>query len=256
MKLSLDRTFRVIWLVVGGLVLLFLLAAGVLVAVQWIGNAGAAEDAVRVASETQPSRDEPRAVRYGMPRQMRGTDTRIVLVSYGEGNQAAGSSAEYGIYDQRGGGGTWVNAVFTDDAGARLLLDRPAYIRDVTYPVLEGTTYPRGDSLQTWITYVMAVDDSDRNGKLDHRDREGLYVSDLEGRTLRPVLRPPLRYTSHQAMEGGRILVYALEPPAGEPVDEKRMRQRAFVYDVASGGLLPYAALDSAAARAGRILGR
>ena len=256
MKLSLDRTFRVIWLVVGGLVLLFLLVAGVLVAVQWIGNAGAAEDAVRVATETQPSRDEPRAVRYGMPQRMRGTDTRIMLVSYGEGNQAAGSSTEYGIYDQRGSGGTWVNAVFLDGAQARLLLDRPAYIRDVTYPVLQGSRLPDGDSLQTWITYVMAVDDSDRNGRLDHRDRAGLYVSDLEGRTLRPVLRPPLRYTSHQAMEGGQILVYALEPPAGQQVDEKRMRQRAFVYDVASGRLSPYAALDSATAHAGQILAR
>ncbi|HST59322.1 MAG TPA: hypothetical protein VLK84_11545, partial [Longimicrobium sp.] len=246
MKLSLDRAFRVTWLVVGGLVLLFLLVGGVLVAVQWIGNAGAADDAVRVASEAQPARDEPRAVRYGMPQRMRGTDTRIVLVSYGEGDQVAPSSTEFGVYDQRGGGGTWVNAVFMDDAGARLLLDRPAYIRDVTYPVLESRSYPEGDSLQTWITYVMAVDDTDRNGKLDHRDREGLYVSDLEGGNLRPALRAPLRYTSHQAMEGGRILVYALEPPAGQQVDEKRMRQRAFVYDVASGRLSPYAALDSA----------
>ncbi|HYW10937.1 MAG TPA: hypothetical protein VE871_03245 [Longimicrobium sp.] len=256
MKLNLDRSFRVVWLVVGGLVLLFLLVGGVLIAVQWIGNTGAADDAVRVASEAQPARDEPRAVRYGMPQRMRGTDTRIVLVSYGEGDQVPGSSTEYGVYDQRGGGGTWVNAVFMDDAGARLLLDRPAYIRDVTYPVLEGAPYPRADSLQAWITYLMAVDDTDRNGKLDHRDRTGLYVSDVEGGNLRPALRPPLRYTSHQAMAGGRILVYALEPPAGQHVDEKRMRQRAFVYDVASGRLTPHAALDSAAARAGQILGR
>jgi hypothetical protein len=255
MKLSLDRTFRVIWLVVGGLVLVFLLVAGVLVAVQWIGNAGAADDAVRVASEAQPARDEPRAVRYLTPQRMRGTDTRIVLMSYGVAHEPSGTS--YGVYDTRAGDGTpWVNAVFLDADGARLLLDRPAYIRDVRYPVLEGRGYPEGDSLQAWITYVMAVDDTDRNGRLDHRDREGLYVSDVEGRGLRPVLRPPLIYTSHQAMEGGWMLIYALEPPAGQQVELDRMRQRAFVYDVASGRLSPYAALDSAAARAGQILGR
>lgn len=255
MKLSLDRSFRVIWLVVGGLVLLFLLVGGVLVAVQWIGNAGAADDAVRIASEAQPSRDEPRAVRYGTPQRMRGTDTRIVLMSYGAAHEPSGSA--YGVYDTRAGdGATWVNAVFLNAGGARLLLDRPAYIRDVRYPVLEGRGYPEGDSLQAWITYVMAVDDTDRNGRLDHRDREGLYVSDVEGRALRPVLRPPLVYTSHQAMEGGRMLIYALEPPAGQPVDLERMRQRAFLYDVASGRLSPYTALDSAAARAGQILGR
>jgi hypothetical protein len=252
MKLSLDRAFRVIWLVVGGLVLLFLLVGGVLIAVQWIGNAGAGDDAVRVASEAQPPRQEARAVRYGIPQPIRGTGTRLALVSYGEGYESSGS---YGSSDARGRE-AWVNVIFLDGAGARLLLDRPAYIRDVGYPGLRESPDPAADSLQTWITYVMALDDSDRNGRLDHHDPLGLYVTDVEGRTLRPALRPPLRYTSHHVLEGGRMLVYALEPPAGQPVDEKRMRQRAFIYEVASGRLSPYAALDSAAARAGQIVGR
>jgi hypothetical protein len=250
MRLSLERAFRVVWLVVGGLVLLFLLIGGVLIAAQWIGNAGAGEDAVRVASETQPSRQEARAVRYGRPRELRGTATRLVLVRYGEAEELPGA------YASRGTGETWVNAVFLEGSQARLLLDRPAYIRDVGYPGADGLGTPAADSLQTWITYVMALEDSDRNGRLDHRDQLGLYVTDVEGRSLRPALRPPLRYLSHAVMDGERMLVYALEPPAGEPVDEKRMRQRAFIYEVASGRLTPHAALDSAAARAGQILGR
>lgn len=249
MKLSLDRTFRVIWLVVGGLLLLFLLVGGVLVAVQWIGNAGAADDAVRVASEAQPPRTD-RLVRYGMPLALRGTSTRMVLVSPGEGSARARSDYGYG------GDGPWANVIFLDGSGARMLLERPASIRRVDHPgPREGDSAP-SDSLQTWITYVMALDDSDRNKKVESEDAHGLYVTDVDGRNLRPVLRPPLRYTSHQAMEGGRMLVYALEPPAGKPVDQGRMRQRAFVYDVASGRLSPYAALDSAATRAGQILGR
>ena len=47
----------------------------VLVAAQWIGNAGAVDDAVRVASEAQPPRQEARAVRYGIPQPIRGNDT-------------------------------------------------------------------------------------------------------------------------------------------------------------------------------------
>jgi hypothetical protein len=250
MKLSLERAFRVVWLVVGGLVLLFLLVGGVLVAAQWMGNAGAADDAVRVAGETQPPRPETRAVRYGNPRALRGTATRLVLISYGRGDEPSRS------YESRGGGETWVNAVFLDGAEARLLLDRPAYIRDVAYPELDGPDSPDADRLQTWITYVMALDDSDRDGRLDHRDQLGLYVTDLEGRGLRPALRPPLRYTSHHVLDAGRMLVNALEPSAGQPVDEARMRQRAFVYEVESGRLSAYAALDSAAARAGQILAR
>lgn len=250
MKLNLDRTFRVVWLAVGGLILLVLVVGAVLVAAQWIGNRGASDDAVRIANQAQPSRKEARAVRYGAPRALRGTSTRLVLVGNGEGYE---SSDVYGSYDSRGRD-AWINVVFLDGAGAaRLLLDRPAYIRDVGAPTLQ----PPADSLQTWITYVMALDDDDRSGKLDHEDTPGLYVTDLEGRNLRPVVRPPLRYVSHQAMEGGRMLVYALEPPAGQPrVDARRMRQRAFVYDVAAGTLSPYAALDSAVARAAQAVGR
>ena len=250
MKLSLDRTFRVVWLVVGGLLLLFLVGAGVLIGIQWIRNAGAGEEAIRVASEAQP-RQEPRAVRYGRPLDVRGTDTRIVLVSYGAGDELAA-----GYASTSRGGGTWVNAVFLDAEGARLLLDRPAYIRDIAFPEVKDTDYLAPDSLQTWITYVMAVDDADRNGRLDHRDGLGLYMTDLEGRNLRPVLRPPLRYVSHHVMEAGRMLVYALEPPAGRAVDEKQMRQRAFTYDIASGVLSPYVALDTAVARAAQVVAR
>lgn len=243
MKLSLDRTFRIVWLVVGGLLLVVLLVAGFLVAAQWLGNAGAADDALQVAREAVPARDEPRALRYGAPQPVRGTSTRIIPVY-------AQPARDGGLYAS-GAQEAWVNAIFLDDGGARLLLDRAGWIRDVRYPAPDDA-----DSVRTWITYVMALDDSDGDGRLDHRDRPGLYVSDVEGRTLRPVLTPPLRYLSHHAMDGERILVYALEPAAGEADDDEGLRQRAFVYDVAGGRLAPYAALDSAAARAAQLLAR
>lgn len=251
MKPSLDRTFRIVWLLVGGLLLLALLAGGILVAAQWIGNAGAGDAAVRAAREAPPPRAPDRAVRYGMPVAVRGTATRMVLVSPGDDSRRA-----RGDYYGDGGRGSWVNVVFLDAAGARTLLDRPAYIRDVGYPGASVRDAAPPDSLQTWITYVMALDDTNRNEEVESQDAQGLYVSDVEGGNLRPVLRPPLRYLSHQAMAGGRMLVYALEPPAGEAVDEGRMRQRAFIYDVAAGTLAPYAALDSAVARAAAAVGR
>ncbi|HLM69519.1 MAG TPA: hypothetical protein VK358_18400 [Longimicrobium sp.] len=247
MKLSLDRAFRIVWLVVGGLLLLFLLVGGVLVAAQWIGNAGADNAAVRVVGEAQPARDESRAVRYGATVPLRGTSTRLVFIRYGESYDGPAYARSEGRADD-----AWVNVIFLDGGGARLLVDRSAYIRQVRAPTVEASL----DSMQTWITYLMALDDTDRNGKLDHRDQVGLYVTDVEGRNLRPALRPPLRYASHQAMEGGRMLVYAFEPPSGQQVDEKRMLQRAFIYDVASGTLAPYTALDSAVARAARIVAR
>lgn len=244
MKPSLDRTLKLLWLAIGALLLLFLAAGGVMILAQVIGNAGARSEAERVAAAAPPTVAQGQPVRYTMPDSIRGTATRIVRVSAGSGGRGASS---YG-YE---GEGTAVNVMFLDAEGARLLLDRPAFIREVSYPREEDKDEPRA-----WISYLVALDDTDRSGELDARDAATLYVTDLDGRSLRPVLRPPLRYQSHDAFGPSRILVYALEGPDGAGVHDPRMRQRAFIYDVASGQLAPYAALDSAAARAGRILQR
>jgi hypothetical protein len=146
-----------------------------------------------------------------------------------------------------------VNVVFLDDQGARLLLDRPAYIGEVRYPRPRD---PSASASQNWISYQVAMEDGNGNGQLDDRDPRSLYVTDLEGRNLRPVIRPPMRLLEHQAIGPGRILVYALEPPQGQQVTEDRMRQRAFVYETATGKLLPFNALDAATDRAADILAR
>lgn len=252
MKLSLDRTLRIIWLLIGILLLGFLLVGGGMILAQVIGNLGAGGAAVRVARDSTVRREEPRAVRYGEPQAIQGTATQLVPVHYGHAYEpedgyglSGGGYAASGRYRSD----VVANVAFLDAAGARLLLDRPAFIGRIHYP-------RNAESVQRWIEYTLALDDTNRDGRLDSRDRLVLYVSDLEGRNLRPVLRPPLRLRSTRALDARRMLVYALEPPAGQEVSEDRMRQRAFIYDVASGRLSPHAGLDSVAERAGRILQR
>lgn len=248
MKLSVDRALRAIWLAIGVVLLGFLLVFAVVALTGWIRTMGADDAAVRVAREGAAPPQESRAVRLGMPDSIRGSATVIALVSNGVDFHPAYVA-----------GGTsyrptpTVNVLFLDDQGVRLLLDKPAYIHDVDYP-------ERGDSLpgdvREWISYEMALEDGNRNGKLDDRDPRSLYVSDLEGRNLRAVIRPPLRLLQHEPIGPGRILVYALEPPKGQQVPEDRMRQRAFVYETATGKLLPFTVLDAAADRAAAILAR
>jgi hypothetical protein len=251
MKLSLDRALRWIWLLIGSLLLVILVVGGVLVLAQVVRNAGAADEAVRIARESEPPpRDEPRPVRYGPAERIAGTATRMVRVAHAGG--AASGRSQSRRYES-GTGALDMNVIFLDGDGARLLLDRPGFIHRVYLP---GEGEVQGDTQSTWITYRMALEDADGNGRLNDLDPPGLYVTDRDGRGLRPVLRPPLQYGSHQALDAGRMLVYALEPPAGGSAEEGPMRQRAFIYDVAAGTLAPYAALDSAAARAGQLLDR
>jgi hypothetical protein len=183
-------------------------------------------------------------VRYGEPYPIRGTATRLVQVEYGRA-----FSPDAGLSGGRYTRETVVNLIFVDAQGARLLLDRPAFVGSVSWPRPD-------EPARRWIVYRIALDDANRDGKLDARDPTSLYVSDLEGRNLRPVIRPPLRVKDYRMLDADRLLVYALEPPAGPAVAEERWRQRAFVYDAAAGRLSPYASLDSAAARAGQILSR
>jgi hypothetical protein len=147
-----------------------------------------------------------------------------------------------------------VNVIFVDDQGARLLLDRPAYIRVIDIP--GGPDDSQADPAQDWIAYELALEDGNKDGRLDERDPRSLYVSGLDGRNLRPVVQPPLRASEYAPIRAGRMLVYAMEPVAGTAGNQARTRQRAFIYDVASGRLMPFQALDAAGEQAAAILAR
>ena len=249
MKLSVDRALRAIWLAIGVLLLGFLLVFAVVAVTGWIRTMGADEAAVRVARESGAPREEPRAVRVGLPDSIRGSSVMIATVGNGRGYQPRATDASVHAGEM---GSPMVNVVFLDDQGARLLLDTPAYITEVRYPRLRE----EHTAAQDWISYQVATEDGNGNGQLDDRDPRSLYVTDLEGRNLRPVIRAPMRLLVHKAIGPGRILVYALEPPQGQQVAEDRMRQRAFVYETATGKLLPFTALDAATDRAAGILAR
>lgn len=248
MKLNLDRALRAVWLTIGVLLLGVIVVLGFVAVAGWLGTRGASEDAVRVAREAGAPAREPDRLRMSLPDSVRGTGTRIIRVyrapepgrtSYGSGSASVAQ-------------GPTVNVVFVDDQGARLLLDRPAYIRVIDVPG-NGTAEGTVDAAQDWIAYDVALEDGNRDGRLDERDPRALYVSGLDGRNLRPVVRPPLRVSEYAPIRPGRMLVYAMEPVAG---DTARTRQRTFIYDVASGRLAPFQALDAVGEQAAAILAR
>lgn len=197
----------------------------------------------------------PRAVRYGNPVTVWGTPVRLIRVQFGEAyaRSGAGLGAGYASYARRDYDGPTVNVMFLDgpDGPGRLLLDRAAYIRRLSHPA------DRSDSLLTWISYEIALTDTDRDGRLDEDDSAELYISDLHGRNLRRVLPAGWHAVDYEPLTRGRLLILALEPPAdGQHLPEDERRQRAFVYDIRSGALSQHGTVDSLGDRAGRIVGR
>ena len=119
--------------------------------------------------------------------------------------------------------------------------------------------FPRSkdDSLQAWITYEIAFEDTDGDGGLDEDDAASLYVSDLHGGSFRRVLPEGWSILAHEPLDARRIVVLALR--SAERGDRRSLNEapeRAFFYDVQSGRAEPYTALDSLTARAARIVGR
>lgn len=215
MKLSLDRTLRLVWLAIGVLLLAALAAALVFVAAGLLRTRGATGAAERAAS-TAYARSLPEPV-PGAPLVVRGTSTRIVPLE-------RAASPGYPLSGRREG---LANVVFVDPGGgARPLLARPALIRAMRYPVEGADAAAHGP----WITYEVVTGGTVR-----------LLASAIDGTALRTVVEPPLRYVAHHPWDAARILVYARD---GD-------RLRAFLYDVAAARLVPLPALDEAVAANG-----
>jgi hypothetical protein len=145
-----------------------------------------------------------------------------------------------------------VNLIFLSGTEpGHVLLDKPAYVDWFDYPTTKA------DSLQRWIVYRIALDDTNNDGRLDSGDQVDLYVSNLGGSNLRRVLPPGMRFLNQDAVGDGRhLIVTALQVPNDWRGSDDGLRERAFLYDVQTGATTPHAALDSLVQRAARVLGR
>src|SRR5437667_945584 len=254
---DMDRWLKRLWMVNGVLLLILMVLGACALLVHCLSGAFGGKTAVLAPAPTGRAAAKPRAVRYSPPRPIWGSKTRVVIVRYGKGQQGAGSgfgsrgyAESYGEY--REGDGPVVNLLFlTGTAPGRVLLDKPAYVGDFDYPS------SKDDSLQHWLTYQIAFDDTNADGRLDSDDRVDLYVSDLDGSNLRRVLPPGMRLLDHHAVGDGRhLVVTALQVPKDWRGSDDELPQRAFLYDVPTGTTTPYTALDSLVRDAARVLAR
>jgi hypothetical protein len=128
-------------------------------------------------------------------------------------------------------GHSLVNVMFLSGDSARLLLDRAAYIRSMSYP-------ERSDSLRGWIAYEVATMDTNGDGRLDERDGLNLAISDVEGRGFRMVLPPDIRLDAFHILDRNTVLVYAFGEAGPRRGRSDSRRQLVFRYNVSAGELL------------------
>jgi hypothetical protein len=245
-----DRLLRWVWLINGVLLLAMLVLGGGGLLVAFLTSMGGeATVPVRPSGAAPSGARGGEPVRYDTPIPVRGTDTRVVLVRHGNGYAYTN---EYSSSGARGEAAV-VNVVFLDaGGGARLLLDRPAYIRSVAFPGHEEKEFADSTRRLRSFVYEMALKDTNGDGALGDSDRRSLYVSGLDGRGLRQVLPDGYELRDWSPQPDGSILATALLLATG--ADARRMPERAFLVDP-SGTVRPYAQLDSAMDAAGTIIG-
>src|SRR2546425_179442 len=249
---DMDRWLKRLWMVNGVLLLILMVLGTGALLVTWLSGAFGGKNAVLAPDPTRGPAVKPRAVRYSPPRAIWGTKTRLVIVRYGKGQQGAGMGLASDSYGYRDEDGPVVNLLFlTGTSPGRILLDKPAYVSSFDYPS------SKEDSLQHWLTYQIAFEDTNADGRLDSYDRVDLYVSYLDGSNLRLVLPPGMRLLDHHEVGDGRhLVVTALQVPRDWRGSDDELPQRAFLYDVPTGTTTPYTALDSLVRDAARVLGR
>lgn len=240
-----DRMLRWVWLINGIVLLGLLVAGGVFVligALAGMGGGGAAPGPEARADSSGAEQAPP--LRYDPPVAIRGSQARLVVIRRGTGYTYRNMSSS-----ARGPEAPAVNVAFLDAAGARLLLDRPAYIAHLRYPG-QAAADARGDTPR-WIVYEAALADTNGDGRVDSRDRRSLYVSGVDGRGFRRVLPEGYELRDWAGEPDGSLVATAVQLQPGSAA----MPERAFVLD-AAGAVRPYAALDSAVAAAGAIAGK
>lgn len=258
MTSRLDKALKWLWLVNGVALFPALAAIGLILASEMMDDLWRPDrDGVAIAPTTGTPIG-PRAIRYDPPGNIKGTEASIITVRYGRAFQeatekqyvriAGSGSKSASFWD-----GPVVNVIFlnSEEGTQHLLLDRPAYIWSVDWPHEEETE-------QEWISYQMALEDSNGDGQLDEDDDATLFLSDLDGRNLRRILGDGLVVEWHGAHHGGaQILIYALDRSAGEsgtPVDQ--LPQQALLFDIETGETAPFSDLNGLVRIAGEALAK
>jgi hypothetical protein len=197
-KMEMNKFLKIIWSVNGVILLLVFLLAGVLVLVQLFDSFRfRSQPEIIVGKELEKAKAEGlilQGLTYDEPRPVLYTDLYILPVSVktyenpkdANSNRFSLKSSSAEEYSNV------VNVIFLDKSfnTESVLLDKKGFIEAFRYPSSQRI-YPyhtdSEDTVQHHITYLIAFEDSDKDGALNEQDYSDLYLSDLNGKNLRPI---------------------------------------------------------------------
>lgn len=241
-----DRWFKVVWLINGFLVLAALLIGlGLLLAEQKKQaerrNRSYQRPGPQVATVVADSL-VTQDVKLGLPREI-GT-TNLVYVEIGVKDLSKPKQETIGMNPSES-----VNLLICKQDGSepRLLLDRKAFVVGVDIP-------SRRDTLRRFSLYRIVAEDTDGDKRLTVRDESRLYISELNGTRLSPVLPADLRCNRYKVNEEEQELILVAHEQSGNTSRTGDEREELMVFDLRTRTVRKFLGEDESIERARRIL--
>jgi hypothetical protein len=191
-----EKFLKIIWSVNGVAIFLLLLVTGIIVLVEWLDNLNYRQPRpeVIVGQELEEAKAEGLILQglvYESPLPIFHTDHYLLPVSVKTFDNPKRAAKKFGIGSSRDVAFTEeiddvMNIVFLNSRlePVSVLLDKKAFVQSFRYPSMEQYNYRSdgSDTLQRHITYLIAREDSNKDGALDDDDEADLYFSTLDGK--------------------------------------------------------------------------
>ncbi|MBT1700162.1 hypothetical protein KK083_24955 [Fulvivirgaceae bacterium PWU4] len=217
-----NKFLKVVWSVNGILILLLLLGSGVALLASYISSFSYVSPPEVIVGEAL---EEAKAkglilqgLTYEQPRSIMYTDHFLLPVSIRTYENPRQSSSKL---DLSLGSGSYysstqeysnvINVVFLNRQmePQTILLDKKGFIDSFQYPGNEDALPYQSqakDTLQRHITYLIAFEDSNKDGAIDGADNRDLYLSDLNGANLKKITTN-VDVTHYYFLDKNRILI-------------------------------------------------
>jgi hypothetical protein len=190
---------RITWSLNGILIFTFLLIGGIALLISFFSsNNFGSEPEIIVGEELEKAKAEGlilQGLTYEQPRPIFYTDNFLLPVSvktYETPKQARGKLSLKMSGSYYANAETYeniVNIVFLNGQleAQSVLLDRKGFIESFQYPSQDRSYETASDTLQHCITYLIAFEDSNKDGAIDAGDLHDLFLSDLNGTNLKKI---------------------------------------------------------------------
>lgn len=160
-------------------------------------------------------------------------------------------SFESGSYSKMGSTEYCLNLIFLDPEYnvLTILVDKKASITNITIPSYYDSENP--DTTVKNIGYLIAFDDSNKDGKIDYEDNYDLWVSDLNGKELTRVTHD-IDIRSFEFIKNHKKIFISFTER--QDIPEEHKFTRFALYDIKSGQIKFFTHLDKAIISVQKIL--